>query len=450
MNHKFPSLPVRILVVLIVLSTIGYYAFRTLTPEENGALKASGTIESVTVNLAPEMAGKVKDVFVEQGQAVREGDPLLSLDDSLLTAQRAVASAQADSARSALNAAQAAYATAAQQYDVTLTNALAQEAATRIAVWRATKPGEFEQPVWYFSKEERLQAAQAEVDTALAKLEDAKKKLEAVRRSEGGAQFIEIEATLAQARLAFQNAKAVYDRTSGASDSQDLRDAAQIILDDAELAVQDAQKEYDDALSTDAAVDVLEARANVVIAQEIYDTAVDNLRALQTGKNSPAVLTAEKALEQAKAAMQQAEAAVGTAEANLALLDTQMTKLTVYAPMDGIILTRNVEPGEFVQPGAVALTMANLGELTITVYVPESRLNEIKLGQEASVTIDVASGTSPTFDAEIIHIANQAEFTPRNVQTVEGRSSTVFAVKLKVSDPDGKLKIGMPADVVFK
>jgi HlyD family secretion protein len=88
--------------------------------------------------------------------------------------------------------------------------------------------------------------------------------------------------------------------------------------------------------------------------------------------------------------------------------------------------------------------------LTITVYVPDPRLNEIKLGQSATVTIDVASGESPTFDAEVVYIADQAEFTPRNVQTVEGRSSTVFAVKLKVTDPEGQLKIGMPADVVFK
>lgn len=447
--HK-PPLAVRIVVILLVLSTILYYAFRTLTPEENGALTASGTIESVTVNLAPEMAGKVKDVFVEQGQTVRKGDPLLSLDDSLLAAQRAVASAQADSAKSALNTAQAAYATAQQQYDVTLTNAIAQEASTRLAVWRTTKPGEFDQPVWYFSKEERLNAAQAEVDAALAKLENAQKKLDDLQNNAGGSQFLKLEATLAQARLAFQNAKAVYDRTSGASDSQDLRDAAQIVLDDVELALDDAQKEYDDALTTDGAQDLLEARANVIVAQEIYDTAVDNLRALQTGLDAPAVITAQKALEQAKAAMEQAEAAVRTAEANLALLDTQMTKLTVYAPMDGIILTRNVEPGEFVQPGAVALTMANLSELTITVYVPEPRLNEIRLGQGASVTIDVAAGESPVFDAEIVHIADKAEFTPRNVQTVEGRSSTVFAVKLKVTDPDGKLKIGMPADVIFR
>jgi len=448
MKNTFPPLPVRIVVLLIVLSTIGYYAFRSLNPVNQGQLAASGTIEAVTVSVSPEMSGKVKDVMVAEGQAVTKGDPLLSLDNSLLTAQRAVASAQLDSAKAALNTAQAAYDMAQQQYNTALNNALAAEKATRTLVWNDTKPTEFDQPTWYFSKEERLRAAQSEVAAALANLEDAKMKLDNLQKNEGGAQFLDVEAKLVQARLAYQNAKAVFDKTSGASDSQQLRDSAQVALDDAQLALDEAQKDYDEILSTDAAKDILEARANLAIAQEIYDTAVDNLRALQTGLDSPAVITAEKSINQAKAAVEQAQAAVKTAEANLALIDAQMAKLTIYAPMDGVILTRNVEPGEFVQPGAVALTMANLNELTITVYVPEDQYGKISLGQKATVTVDAFSGES--FTAEVVQIANQAEFTPRNVQTVEGRSSTVYAIKLKVTDKEDKLKIGMPADVVFK
>jgi HlyD family secretion protein len=91
--------------------------------------------------------------------------------------------------------------------------------------------------------------------------------------------------------------------------------------------------------------------------------------------------------------------------------------------------------------------MANLNDLTITVYVPEDRYGEIHLGQEVSVSVDSFPGQ--TFTATVSSIADQAEFTPRNVQTVQGRSATVYAVKLKVSDPEGKLKLGMPADVVF-
>jgi multidrug resistance efflux pump len=449
MNRNFPPLPVRILVVLIILSAIGYYAFRSMnTTTSDGQLKASGTIESVTMNISPELAGKVQEVLVVEGQTVKTGDPLLSIDDSLLTAQRAVASAQVDSANAALNTAQAAYATAQQQYDTNLTNALAAEQNTRLTIWKDTKPSEFDLPVWYFSKEERMKAAQADVDVKKTDLETALSDLDDLRERAGSANFLAVEATLAQARLSLQNAQAVFDATNGASDSQDLRDAAQIVLDDAKLALEDAQKDYDDALTTDGATDVLEARANAVVAQEIYDNAVDNLRALQTGTDSQQVLTATKTLEQAKAALDQAQTAVKTAEANLDLIDAQMQKLTISASMDGTILTRNVEPGEFVQPGAIALTLANLNDLTITVYVPEDQYGKISLGQNATVTVDSFPGE--TFDAEVVHIADQAEFTPRNVQTVEGRSSTVYAIKLKVTDLEGKLKLGMPADVVFK
>jgi len=448
MKNSFPPLPVRILVILIVLSTIGYYGFRSLNPVDDGQLKASGTIEAVVVNVSPEVAGKVTDVLVGEGQSVQADAALLSLDASLLTAQRAVASAQVDSANAALNTAQSAYETAQQQYNTTLTNALASEKATRTSVWKDTKPTEFDLPTWFFSKTERLQAAQTEVDLAATALKEAQEKLDNIQQKSGSAKFLDVEATLAQARITFQNAKTVLDLTSGGSDSQNLRDEAQIIFDDAKIALEDAQKEYDDELTTEGTTDVLEARAKVVVAQEIYDNAVDNLRALQTGVDSQPVITAEKALDQAKAAMDQAEANIKTAEANLALLDAQMQKLSIHAPMNGVILVRNVEPGEFVQPGAVALTMADLNNLTITVYVPEDRYGEITLGQEATVTVDSFSGES--FTAEVIHIASQAEFTPRNVQTVEGRSSTVYAIKLKVTDTEGKLKIGMPADVVFK
>jgi HlyD family secretion protein len=448
MERNFPPLPIRILVVLIILGTIGYFAIRSFNTTDSGQQDASGTIESVTVNISPEMAGKVKEVLVTEGQSVKTGDSLLSLDDSLLVAQRAVASAQLDSANAALNTANAAYATAQQQYNATLTNALAAEQTTRLTIWKDAKPTEFNLPIWYFSKEERVTAAQAEVDSASQALQDELQKLDDIQSRAGSTEFLQVEAQLAQARLAFQNAQDVFDATNGASDSQDLRDAAQIVLDDAELVLEDAQTEYDDALTTDGATDVLEARANAVIAQEIYDNAVDNLRALQTGADSQQVLIASKTLDQAKAASEQAQTAVKTAEANLALIDAQMQKLTVYASIDGTILTRNVEPGEFVQPGAIALTLANLNNLTITVYVPEDQYGNISLGQEASVTVDSFPGE--IFDAEVVHMADQAEFTPRNVQTVEGRSSTVYAIKLKVTDTEGKLKIGMPADVVFK
>lgn len=448
MQHNFPPLPVRILIVLIVLSAIGYYALRSLNPEENGQLSASGTIESVTVNVSPEMAGKVTEALAEEGQSVKAGDALLRLDDSLLQSEQRTAQAALDAAKASVQTAQVALESAQLQYNVVLNNALAQESSSRLTAWDASRPTEFDQPMWYFSKEERIDAAQAEVDSAKAALDDAMKKLDEVNNRAGSSDFLNVEATLAQARIAFQNAQDVLDNTNGASDSQELRDAAQIIVDEAQIDLDDAQKDYDDALTTEGATDVIQARADAVIAQEIYDSAVDKLRALQTGADSLQVRTAEKAVAQAEAMLAQMQANVASAQARLDTLEVQLGKTAAYAPIDGIVLVRNVEVGEFVQPGAVTFSMANLDNLTITVYVPEDQYGNISLGQEATVTVDSFPGE--TFDAEVIHIADQAEFTPRNVQTVEGRSSTVYAIKLKVTDSDGKLKIGMPADVVFK
>ncbi|HMA09906.1 MAG TPA: efflux RND transporter periplasmic adaptor subunit, partial [Ramlibacter sp.] len=207
------------------------------------------------------------------------------------------------------------------------------------------------------------------------------------------------------------------------------------------------QRAYNDLLTTDAAVKVQRARAALAIANERYLASQDRLSGLQTGDQSPQVAASAAGLEQAKHAAQQAQDGVAQAQANVGLLEAQLGKLEVSAPLGGVILTRNVEPGEYVAPGAAALTMGDLGALTITVYVPEDRYGAIRLGQGAEVMVD--SFPEETFAGQVSYIANQAEFTPRNVQTVEGRSSTVYAIKLTVKDPGGRLKPGMPADVTF-
>jgi multidrug efflux pump subunit AcrA (membrane-fusion protein) len=82
------------------------------------------------------------------------------------------------------------------------------------------------------------------------------------------------------------------------------------------------------------------------------------------------------------------------------------------------------------------------------VYIPEDQVGSIKLEQKATLTVDSFPGQ--VFNASVVKIADKAEFTPRNVSTVEGRKTTVFAITLQIEDPDGQLKAGMPADVVFQ
>ena len=435
MQHKRPPLPA-IIIVLALIGTGIYYGIRTLNDDGNGQLAASGTIETVVVNISPEMAGKVKEVLVAEGQAVKAGDPLLSLDDSLLVAQRAVAVAAVDSANAAIASAQT-------KYDQTLQSALAAQEAQRNKDWRVSAPTEFDQPTWYFNQEEQIAAAQTEVDNAKAALDAALVNQDKVVADINNADYIKAEKRLATARVAFQIADDIKVQTENVTENGGLVDAAYDYYNAAEAELEAAQDEFNALADTQADEDVQYARGQVLVAQQRYDAAYKNLLSLQTGAESPAVIAALNALDQAKAALAQAQS-------NIALIDAQMAKLTVYAPMDGVVLVRNVEPGEFVQPGATAFSMADLSNITITVYVPEDRLREIKLGQEATLSIDTTAGTRPTFDAVVVHVADQAEFTPRNVQTVEGRSSTVFAVKLNVTNNNGELKIGMPADVVFK
>ncbi|MCK6584002.1 MAG: efflux RND transporter periplasmic adaptor subunit [Anaerolineales bacterium] len=432
MNHKRPPIPAIVIVLLLVALSI-YFIVTQTTGADETALTASGAIEAVQVNIAPEIAGKVTEVLVEEGQSVSVDQALLRLDPSLLTAQRAVASASVDSATAALAAAQT-------KFDQTLEIALAAQAAQRAKDWQVTAPGEFDQPNWYIEQEQQIAAAQAELEAAQAAIDDANANLEKVITDLKNSDYLQAEQDLAEARAAFVIAEQVKDQASNASDSGGLNEAAQDYYDDILSNLEDAEEAYNDLMNSDEAEDVEYARGQVLVAQQRYDAAYARLLTLQTGADSPAVIAAAKELDKAKSALAQAEA-------SLALIDAQVAKLAVNAPMNGVILTRNVEPGEFVQPGATTLTIGNINELTITVYVPENRYGEISLGQSATLTVD--SFPDMTFDATVIQIADKAEFTPRNVQTVEGRSSTVFAIKLRVEDPQGKLKIGMPADVVF-
>ena len=126
----------------------------------------------------------------------------------------------------------------------------------------------------------------------------------------------------------------------------------------------------------------------------------------------------------------------------------QIVRGAVISPIDGTVLERSIEPGEIAAAGSTLITLANLDSLTLTVYVPEDRYGEINLGKTYPVAVDSFPGVE--FKGTVSHIADKAEFTPRNVQTTESRRSTVYAIRLDLEPAGGKLKPGMPADVTFE
>jgi RND family efflux transporter MFP subunit len=159
---------------------------------------------------------------------------------------------------------------------------------------------------------------------------------------------------------------------------------------------------------------------------------------------------AERADSAARSQEKNVEAAktrVAQARAQLADIDSQLAEMQVTAPADSILEVLSVKVGDVLPPNREAATLLLTGHLWVRVYVPESWLGLIKLGEHVRVRVDSFPHTD--FDGVVEQINRQAEFTPRNVQTVADRIKQVFGVKVRLPSDDDRLRAGMAADVYF-
>jgi multidrug resistance efflux pump len=210
-------------------------------------------------------------------------------------------------------------------------------------------------------------------------------------------------------------------------------------------------------------------------AQAAYEAAVRGEQAAKEAldrllviKANPAMITSE--VEKVGAQYRQAQAGVETAEAGVAMaragatpeqlnlaranlrqkqaelevLQAQKDRMTIRAPAAGLVVNRAINLGEMASAGGTLVTLANLDEVRLTIYVPESDVGKVRVGQRALVTVD--SFPDREFEGRVTYVSSQAEFTPKSVQTEKSRVYTVFAVRITVPNPDHALKPGMPAD----
>lgn len=138
---------------------------------------------------------------------------------------------------------------------------------------------------------------------------------------------------------------------------------------------------------------------------------------------------------------------VAQAKANLASIQTQLDEMKVVSPGDTVLEILSVKVGDVLAPNREVATLIIPSYLWVRVYVPEPWLGLIKLGEEVRVHVD--SFPKEDFRGMVEQINRQAEFTPRNVQTVEDRIRQVFGVKVRLENRDDKLRAGMSADVIF-
>jgi len=135
-------------------------------------------------------------------------------------------------------------------------------------------------------------------------------------------------------------------------------------------------------------------------------------------------------------------------QAQIKQTDDMIQKCIIKNPIEGTVLINFVKEAEFVAPGKPLYTIQDVNSLTLKAYVSETQLTSIKLNQKVKVEVDATKGTQ-TLDGSIYWISSAAEFTPKQIQTKEERRNLVYAIKIRVSNADGILKIGMPANVYF-
>ncbi len=408
-----------------------------LAEAEPGDLTASGFIEAEEVSIAPELGGRVVEMLADEGDEVEVGQVLVQLDATLLEAQRRVAQAALDVAQAGLAQAQAgARPEQIQQAEA----ALAQAEAAHDGAYQSwhdliairDDPQELDAQI----SQVRAQVAAAEAGLAQATaLKDAAEIAQDAFQ-EGMEALDEAEEELEQIPEPFRPSlpgvpldmhlipNAYWKSWVGVN-------TAQAGLDGARAALNDLCAMRSNPQELNSQVDAAETQYRV--AEAAVQMAQAQVDALRAGATEEEIAILEARVEQAQALL----------DALLVLRDKQ----TIAAPVGGLVLERSIHEGELAAPGAILLTLGDLDEVTLTVYVPEDNLGQVHIGQEVQVRVD--SFPERTFTGTVVAIAHEAEFTPRNVQTQEERVNMVFAVDVSIPNPDHALKPGLPADAVI-
>ncbi len=215
-------------------------------------------------------------------------------------------------------------------------------------------------------------------------------------------------------------------------------------ISQAEEGVRQAQVSFDLAKKDKERMESLHQSNS--ISQNQYDNAVAKFELAKAQlKSAEENLTKIKNLARPEE-IQQAEANLNRQTAAAKLLKKSINDSYVQSPINGVIVNKFFERGETVTQMSSLFKVSDLREVNLIIYVSEEELGKVKLGQTADVSVDAYPDKK--YSGKVIYISPEAEFTPKNIQTKDERTKLVFAVKLRVENPDYELKPGMPADAV--
>jgi HlyD family secretion protein len=407
--------------------------------EASGMYSVSGYIEAEEVNVTAETRGRITRITVDEGDFVQAGQVLVELDTALLEADEQQAKAKITMAKAQLAKIKAgvrAEEIAKAEAGVAMALAKAEAAYTRWqdAIRLRDNPQELD-----------MQIDAARTDLELTKLRIAY----AIPLKDAGEALWELgfqQWDRAQQGINIGHGYGHYDFPEGEKQRTGVAWnyagadmwAAWVDLNSAVAQGDDAEIILNDLLRLRN--DPQAAQIRIAQAKAAYDTA---LAEVEVAKARLEILEAGPRAEQIAVA----EAQVQQAEAGLAALNIQRDKHTLLAPLAGWAVEQVVHEGEMAVPGVTLLTLADLTDVILTVYVPEPDIDTVSIGQKVTVFVDTFPDTP--FTGRITYISAAAEFTPKNIQTKEERINTVFAVKINLENEDQRLKPGMPADAIL-
>jgi HlyD family secretion protein len=219
-------------------------------------------------------------------------------------------------------------------------------------------------------------------------------------------------------------------RSQEVQQGRDALAAANQRLADAQRDLDRTRQLFDGGAVSREALD--KAQLAFDVAQSLHDQAVQALQLLEVGPR-PERIDAQRA-------------AVASAQAAVRQMDAMLANSEIRSPFAGVVSVKDREIGETVSPGAPVLTVANMNDRWVRIYIPETRIGAVHLGEDATISADTYKGR--IYRGTVSFIASEAEFTPKNVQTQDERVKLVYAVKVRITgDSTYDLKPGIPADV---
>jgi len=385
----------RLLIILVVIGAAiaGVVWSGRLARQDPNAIKLSGNIELTQVDISFKIPGKLIERTVDEGDTVKKDMLIARIDRDQIDQQRSRDTAGVSSAEWTL-----------------------QQSRTSIDWQRQTLAGDID------LKKAALRQAQAHLDELLAG-----SRVQEIQEAQ--AAVTDVRAQNEQARLDWERAQTLF-KSDDISKSQ--FDGYRTRFESTTAALKQAQERLGLVQEGPRKEDIEGARAQVQQAQAALRMSEANRLELQRR---------EQDLDTRRSDLLRARAQVG-------ITDAQIADTTVRSPIDGIVLVKSAELGEVVAAGTTVVTIGDIDRPWMRAYINERDLGRVKLGMPAKVTSDSYPGK--TYTGRVSFISPEAEFTPKQIQTVEERVKLVYRIKIEVENPRRELKSNMPVEAVLE